>query len=565
MGSPERPTTPLTSERAGYVGTLVVFLAITLLLLVFIASGLSWSPGWLAIVNPRGTARVGWILALIPGIVAVVNFWVAEYPRAARAGTGVERWLRKLQEKHASDPRAEPALIRISAHLDNNLVTSDRPRFGYTLFGAFLLTLVFGLVAQLSDGPYGIGVRETSSLGGRGADPGAPPPPSPRAGTATPRPSPMQSPPPVTPTPGATVSPATLGGPVISPSPAPPPTSLRARSSDGPPIDPSGTDARDVGNEAATGYSPVPEQKGPIFGETIRGVVFSGLGAYIFALQLLIGRINTGSLTGRFLIRLAAQSAIALVLGAAAAQVGVGFAIGTERQTLFLYFALGLFPGLVRQALSRRGRAFFAADEAACENLPLCLIDGIDDDTVDRLAEMGITDCQHLATVDPIDFMLKAGYPPMRVLDWIDQAMLVTYIRRRIAAVRVYGIRGAIDFAVLYLDYKADLQEPPAGDAAAARARIVVSAMAIRTEMPQEVLLQIGRAVWEDDNLHFVWLLWMNRVFWVNPGDDDGDGPPPPPDGTTPPPDGPPSPPGGSAPAVGLSLSVEPPPKTPGG
>jgi hypothetical protein len=255
-------------------------------------------------------------------------------------------------------------------------------------------------------------------------------------------------------------------------------------------------------------------------GETVRGLVYSGLGAYVFALQLLISRINTGSLTARFLIRLAAQSAIALILGVTAAQLGVGFAIASERQTLFLYFLLGLFPGLARQALQRRGRVFFAPEEAGYESLPLTLVDGIDDETVDRLTEMGISDIQHLATVDPVDFMLRAGYAPMRVLDWIDQAMFITYVRRRVTFARAYGIRGAIDFAVLYLDYDPN---PPTAQMSDAniRAKAIVPALSTRMELPQEVLLSIGRAMWEDDNLHFVWLLWMNRVFWDNESDDE--------------------------------------------
>lgn len=113
---------------------------------------------------------------------------------------------------------------------------------------------------------------------------------------------------------------------------------------------------------------------------------------------------------------------------------------------------------------------------------------------------------------------------------------------------------------MLYLDYKPDALEPPTGDAAAKRARVVVRAMAIRMDMSQEVVLQIGRAVWEDDNLHFVWLLWMNRVFWgVDLGDDEDGG-----DGDAPAPDTPP-PPSGSGPGVGLHLTLEPAPKKTGG
>jgi hypothetical protein len=450
-----------------------------------------WTPwiGWIVRIGAdRGQPRIAWLFAIIPGVVAVINYWVAEYPRVEKAGSAVERWLHQLRNTHGDDLRAARAVARIDAHLQRDSLTSDQPRFAYTLFAAGLLTMVFGIVAQLSDGPWGLGVKETSSYGNRRAR--VPSPHTPASAGAAEQ------------TEGTQGGGAGPGSDALELLPVPP-TTL-----------PGNRDVAPVPTPEPSQPPPaVPEQRGPIKGETQRGVVFAGLGAYVFALQLLIGRVNTGSLSGRFLIRLAAQSAIALLLGATAGQLGIGFAIASERQSLFLYFALGLFPGLARQALQRRGQALLAPGEPACESLPLCLVDGIDEDTVDRLSEMGISDVQHLATVDPVDFMLRAGYSPMRVLDWIDQAMLITYLRRRVALARAYGIRGAIDFSVLYLDHEP--AEAPTGQTeTAARARVVLSAMSTRLEMSEEVLLSIGRALWEDDNLHFVWLLWMNRVMW---------------------------------------------------
>ena len=501
-GQPPQPRMPPvrwpTERWAGFV----VALALAALAAAMVATGL-FDVGQGGDL-PR---KIAWLLAIIPGLVAIVNYWASESPRAERTGNAVTRWLKELRDRYKDDEQAIPMLARIDAHLHHD-VALDQPRFPYTLFGAALLTMVFGVVAQLADGPWGLGVKETSELTGR---------PSPSPDVAS-RPS-VQPPPAVhsdlsgTPGPSPSPSPATAA----SPSESPAPSSSPARQATGPGV--------------PTGPEPpppnVPEQKGPILGETRRGVVFAGLGAYVFALQLLIGRINTGSLTARFLVRLSAQSAIAVILGVVAAQLGVGFAVATERQSLFLYFLLGLFPGLVRQALQRRGRSIFAPDDPGNEPLALSLIDGIDDDVADRLQEMGVSDVQHLSTVDPIDFMLKAGYSPMRVLDWIDQAMLITYVRRRIVAARVYGIRGAIDLSVLYQDFDPKATGDTSAAVEAARANVIVHALAVRMELPQEVLLSIGRAMMDDDNVRFVWLLWMNRLYWDHDEEPDSDEEPP--------------------------------------
>jgi hypothetical protein len=240
------------------------------------------------------------------------------------------------------------------------------------------------------------------------------------------------------------------------------------------------------------------------------GLIFAGYGAYIYAVQILVGRINSGSVSGRFLVRLALQGAAALVMGAVAGQTRIALALGSPNQALFFYFIVGLFPGWARGALRRRASTLLTPDEIGCESLPLCLVDGLDEDVADRLWEQGMNDVQHLATSDPVDLMLRTNYSPKRVLDWIDQAMLIQYVRSKIAIFRGMGVRGAIDLCVIY--NRAYSVTAPAPDREGKDANEALEALATKADLNRAALARIAASLLEDDNVRFVWLLWQNRL-----------------------------------------------------
>jgi len=524
--------------------------------------------------------RVFWVLAVLPGLVAVVHFWISEQPRYMLRSHAVDAWLANLEElarkgildrapkpeaqkitgereaekektpepvpsvgaeqpppspeagetttgKQASEPapsiappkeeaksKESSGEIAMDDKLDPESETLARyvgmhkgqtgiepPRFALNLLGAVALTAVFGLTAQFSTGEKGIGVASPT--------PSATPTPSPTlTGSKSPTPE------------GNTSSTAT---PILVST-----TQPRSTATPGPPA-PSTTKlesgAATAGTASisptSTGLGPtttptgVPGSQAPNGEEGRRGLVYAGYGAYLFCIQLLINRLNAGSVSGRFLVRLALQTAVALVLGYAAGELQIFLTIASSAQSLFLYFVLGLFPTWAWQTLRRKGRDLLAPDEAGCETLPLCLIDGIDDGIADRLWELGLADVQHLATADPIELTLKTSFTPNRVMDWIDQATLIAYVRRKIPAFRQYGIRGAIDFATVYGDFS---NRMPIGDGfepsaqRATRATELLKQLSTKAELDYQALLTIGRSLFEDENVHILWLLWQQKV-----------------------------------------------------
>ena len=129
----------------------------------------------------------------------------------------------------------------------------------------------------------------------------------------------------------------------------------------------------------------------------------------------------------------------------------------TERLGFFLYFALGAFPSWAYEWLRNWVRRWSKRDVPS-DNLSLEYVDGMDDVIIERFEELGIANVQHLATAEPVNLALRTLYPLERIIDWIDQAILITYLRKNILGARKVGIRGAIDMRGVY---KAALQSPP--------------------------------------------------------------------------------------------------------
>jgi hypothetical protein len=237
--------------------------------------------------------------------------------------------------------------------------------------------------------------------------------------------------------------------------------------------------------------------------------VYAGYGAYIYTMLLVISRLNSKALTSKFFMVGAVRSAIALVLGFAAADTNV-FAGLSDHQGLFVLLFIGLFPSMVMEALRRRAQQVFKPATPGCDVLPLCLIDGIDDGIADRLAEIGVWDIEHIATADAFKLTAQTLYPLRRIVDWMDQAILISYVRTDIVHFRACGARGAIDFAALYrdaMDSKAAVTEDPAN--LKARAQKLIQALAQKTTLKEPTVYAIGRSLLEDAVVLFIWYLWF--------------------------------------------------------
>ena len=73
-------------------------------------------------------------------------------------------------------------------------------------------------------------------------------------------------------------------------------------------------------------------------------------------------------------------------------------------------------------------------------------IDGIAQ-VQERLAEAGVFSAQQLAFADPLRILVRTNFDFKVILDWVDQAFLVCYVRDKRPKLALLGIRGAIELA----------------------------------------------------------------------------------------------------------------------
>ncbi|HVE73008.1 MAG TPA: hypothetical protein VNI54_16700 [Thermoanaerobaculia bacterium] len=114
-------------------------------------------------------------------------------------------------------------------------------------------------------------------------------------------------------------------------------------------------------------------------------------------------------------------------------------------------FLAGLFHNMAIESLRRRARKLFGDESLAAEELPLTTVEGIDDTTAELLAEHGVATIQHLSTTEPGDLCDRTILPLDRVVDWIDQALLMRYLKSGFMVSRTLGIRAATDLCMVHL------------------------------------------------------------------------------------------------------------------
>lgn len=187
-------------------------------------------------------------------------------------------------------------------------------------------------------------------------------------------------------------------------------------------------------------------------GNALQGIVYAGLGAYVSVLYYMVARLYASALSSRFLMSSAIGSASSLAMGWVFAAGGLGI-LGVDAKTwgvTTVLFLTGLFHRWAFDALRRRARKLFGQPEPETVELPLNSVEGVDDVHADLLNEYGVTTVQGLATAEPGELCDRTLLPLDRIGDWIDQAILITHLKKNITQARDLGIRGAIDLVKIY-------------------------------------------------------------------------------------------------------------------
>jgi len=237
--------------------------------------------------------------------------------------------------------------------------------------------------------------------------------------------------------------------------------------------------------------------------EAQRGLVYAGLGVWVLIVFRTIGRSNAGGLNARFLITASLRAAVAIMLGFFAG--AASYFKDMEIAGPTAYFLIGIAYPMFYDSLIDKAYKLFGQAKSTTKELPLKMIDGVDDDTADILTELNVATLQHVATSDPGVLTIRSLYPFNRVVDWIDQAILITYFRENIGTFRNYGVRGVIDFVSLMdpiLKNTSDRDE----------AEKTLAEIAGKINISTDALYTLGLSIYYDYKVNLLCRLWQHNL-----------------------------------------------------
>ena len=176
------------------------------------------------------------------------------------------------------------------------------------------------------------------------------------------------------------------------------------------------------------------------------------LGAYFLAIQVTLRGYVRGDLKPKTYNVITVRILMAVILAWAAQALW-----GTNQVVLALSFIAGILPNTVLRRIRDvgGGRQKAEKDDLQVQS-PLSHLDEVDVYERTRLEEEGITSVQALARHDLIDLILSSRIPVPRLIDWVDQAILLQHVPERAAqTLRGLGIRTATDYLQVSADERA--------------------------------------------------------------------------------------------------------------
>jgi len=182
-------------------------------------------------------------------------------------------------------------------------------------------------------------------------------------------------------------------------------------------------------------------------------VAFGFLGAYFFAINLILRRYARDDLRPKAYSTIAVRVIVAVLLGWLVKVITPDW--WPQAALLVAAFLIGIVPETFLTFLQEvyRTRWVRKAIREIEEPLPLKNLEGIDLYDRARLLDEGIANIEALANHDLIDLLLETRVPAARLIDWMDQAILHLHVRLSPDlrnALRRAGIRTASDLVTVY-------------------------------------------------------------------------------------------------------------------
>jgi hypothetical protein len=195
-------------------------------------------------------------------------------------------------------------------------------------------------------------------------------------------------------------------------------------------------------------------------------VTFAFLGAYFFAIQLVLRSYLRGDLRPKSYGHISVRILIVVVLAWVLQEI-----VGKDTTWLLAaVFLAGIVPETalrwIQEFVRKRAPGWArASDSGLSEPNPLSNLEGIDIYDLTRLTDEGVTNVEALGHHELVDLMLRTRIPAPRLVDWVDQAILYlhTHVSNSRAddkrndetdtllkQLKLYGIRTATDLEGAY-------------------------------------------------------------------------------------------------------------------
>lgn len=224
-----------------------------------------------------------------------------------------------------------------------------------------------------------------------------------------------------------------------------------------------------------------------------RPVLFTFLGVYLFNVGAMVRRLYLIDLTEQ--VFWGAINRLLLSVGIAITVMFIPFHTGAEE----VFFAIGFLADVFLQWVLDSAMKIASIGKPKREDLPLRMVRGINLWKEYRLEEEGIENVQHLATANVIELSVKLHYNLSTLLDWIDQAIVISRFGERVTELEAAGLNiSAVELA---------WQSPQnsKGDMAP------VQAIARRLNMEPVFIAAQLDSLYEDEYVRNIWTLWQTR------------------------------------------------------
>jgi hypothetical protein len=156
---------------------------------------------------------------------------------------------------------------------------------------------------------------------------------------------------------------------------------------------------------------------------------FAFLGAYFFSMQMLFRRYVRADLRGSAYVAVVLRVLLAVIGAWVVSTVGKQAGWTEQSQLLTLSFVIGVFPMVTWQVIRGAASKVFKLALPSLESrLPLVRLDGLTVWHETRLEEEDIENVQNMATADIVDLLVNTRIPATRIIDWVDQAILLNQL-----------------------------------------------------------------------------------------------------------------------------------------